>query len=163
MTLTRKQVKSFLEIVSSDEARPLLMNAAVCEHHGKIYLVGTDSYKLAALLLSDDLRDMVGKVVSREDITVWYKLASGKDRMDDDFIREHAQDADGNYPDWARLMPVEGQDKTTRTRLSIEPAYLAAMNSLAEMPLSYSFYDSMLHSETRMGIFVVMAMKDHAA
>ncbi len=114
----KKGLQQVLVAASSDEARPVLTGVYLHSHEGLVYLVSTDSYRLAerrlsktdqqmkllipATAFSDLLRllpdnDEVVEVVSDEQ-QVLFKVGDGElvTRL-----------IDGSYPDYRRLVPKD--------------------------------------------------------
>lgn len=141
MNLTKKQVKAFLEILSSDNVHPILTQASIELYNDVTHLVATDSYKLVAIPVNG-VSDMIGKRISREDIVKWYKLASNKDRFTDENVRELATlnpEEHGKYPKWQDLVPTGEKTAFTQTILNVN--YLMTIQNLFEVPgLTLEFY-----------------------
>lgn len=119
--MNKKQVGAFLKIMSKDSSRPILNTAYIDRYEGRRVMVATDGYKLAAVYLDEDAEPIVGKLIRREAIEKWYKLATGKSRLTgeelvavsaDDYA-QHGSYQEGKYPEWQRLVPTsepEGQE-----------------------------------------------------
>ena len=160
MTLSRKQVKAFLEVMSSDESRPVMCKASLQQHNDKMYLVTTDSYKLTAQRISDDFADSIGHSISRESLTKWYKLAGPKDRFTDEDVRELMQDNVTDYPKWQTLMPALEWTPSELTQFSVQVSFLVTMENLAGGSLIYKFNSQQLYAEKDGSIYVVMQLKN---
>lgn len=113
--MNKKQVGAFLKVMSKDQSRPVLMCAKVDEYEGKAVLVATDGYILAAVNIdNEDAEPLMGRLIRREAIERWYKLATGKDRLDARTLAEvSAEDyamndgyADYEYPKWKNIIPT---------------------------------------------------------
>lgn len=130
LNLNKKQVGAFLKIMSKDDSRPVLCTASVSEYDGKLVLATTDGYQLTALTLDrEDGEVLLGKMVRRSAFEKWYKLATGKSRLTtqelvtifNDDVASNGGEFDGNYPDWAQLIPKgETQDQQI---MSFNPDY----------------------------------------
>ena len=81
--MNKKQVGALLKIISKDTAREVLTLAHIAEYDGEIVLQGTDGYVLAMIKLDkEDAQEYVGKSIRRASLEKWYKLATGKSRLD---------------------------------------------------------------------------------
>ena len=140
MNLTKKQVKAFLEVLSSDDARPVLTQASIELYNDVSHLVATDGYTLAAIPVNG-VSDMIGRRIEREDLVKWYKLASNKDIFTDENVRELAKEVYtdfgekdtegklyGKYPEWQKLVPT-GEHGSFST-VSLNAKYLLTMQTL---------------------------------
>lgn len=141
MNLTKKQVKAFLEVLSSDNARPVLTQASIRTCTDDVsHLVATDGHMLAAIPVNG-VSDMIGRRIKREDLVKWYKLASTKDVFTDDDVRELAKevytdfgDKDtegklyGKYPEWQKLVPTGERAAFTGVNLNVK--YLATAQNV---------------------------------
>lgn len=119
-SILKKSLQQVVSAASSDDARPVLTGAYLHSHEGQLYLVATDSYRLAekivqpckeavsllipATSLHDILRTLQDDTV---DVTVAY---------DDQQVRFSVADIelitrliDGNYPDYRKLIPSSFQ------------------------------------------------------
>lgn len=119
MELTKKQVWALLKVVGNDNTRPALMQLKVERLNerfvagGRLVLMATDSYKFVALYLdSEDEEFLEDKVLTRESLERWYKLADGKSRFNEDELlellsHEYANgqpELAGKFPAWQSLM-----------------------------------------------------------
>jgi len=140
MNLTKKQVKAFLEVLSSDTARPVLTQASIELYNDVSHLVATDGYMLAAIPVNG-VSDMIGRRIEREDIVKWYKLAGTKDVFTDDDVRELAKEVYtdfgekdtegklyGKYPEWQKLVPTGENAAFTGINLNVK--YLMTAQTL---------------------------------
>jgi len=150
MNLTKKQVKAFLDVLSSDSARPVLTQASIELYNDVSHLVATDGYMLAAIPVNG-VSDMIGRRIEREDIVKWYKLANTKDLFTDDNVRELAKetftdfgdkDTDGKlhgkYPEWQNSY----DERAAFTSVNLNVKYLVtAQNVLGtEHGIEMQFY-----------------------
>ena len=110
--MNKKQVGAFLKVVGKD-TRPTLTNVVVDVYEGTLYMVATDGYKLAAVKLDDDAAELEGRMIRRDALERWYKLATGKSRLtgaelvgvsNEDYGR-HGSYPEGKYPIWQQLIP----------------------------------------------------------
>lgn len=113
MNLNKKQVGALLKVISKDDSRPVLTTAKVDKWGDDIVLVATDGYVLVALQLDkEDGAELVGKLIRREAIERWYKLATGKSRLDtrelvevsNEDYGQHGEYANYDYPQWQQLI-----------------------------------------------------------
>lgn len=118
--MNKKQVGAFLKIMSKDTAREVLCRAQIDEYNGDVVLVATDGYQLSAVKIEygEDIKHLVGKLIRRDALERWYKLASGKSRLNaeeveavlsDDYAKE-GEYAQERYPEWKKLIPEEGTE-----------------------------------------------------
>jgi hypothetical protein len=130
LQLNKRQVKSLLDIISKEEHRHIINCVTVQEVDGKFYLVATDSYKMALLVVdSEELLEFKDKLLNREVLTRWYKLASAKDYLTERTLVGMFKDGDnlvsGDYPRVEGLMnvtptPVDGFKFNASYMLSLE-------------------------------------------
>lgn len=165
MNLTKKQVKAFLEVMSSDDSRPVLTQASIELYNDISHLVATDSYKLVAIPVTG-VSDMIGKRIPREELVKWYKLASNKDYFTDENVRELATidpEESGKYPEWQKLMPTEEEEPFAQTGMGVQASYLLTMENLAGNTggMYWDFYKdhSMLVARENSCIYVVMELR----
>lgn len=162
MRLSKKQVKALLEVVSSDVSRPVLCHASVSEYKDELYLTATDSYKLVALKLSDVItKDDINKVVSRDDLVKWYKLASSRDYFTEETLSDLLKAPETQYPLWGNIMPVSEQ--IPQTQFIVNANYLLTMQTIAETQgLTWRLYDKfapLVANDRNDNIYLVMPLK----
>jgi len=114
INLKKTQVGALLKVISKDEMKPILTNAYVDKWADDVVLVATNGYIFCALYLdTEDATPLIGKLIRRDAIEKWYKLATGKDRLDtralvrlsgDDYA-QHGEYQSGTYPDWKKVIP----------------------------------------------------------
>lgn len=114
--LNKKQVGALLKVISKDAMRPEPLRCLYIDRHGDdVVAVATDGYIMSVLKLdTEDAEPIVGKLIRRDAIERWYKLATGKSRLDtNELIRVSADDyaqngsyVDGKYPEWQRILPT---------------------------------------------------------
>lgn len=133
--MNRKQVGAFLKIMSNDQVRPVLCTAYVDVFRGKTVLVTTDSYILSAVYIPDVDEDMIGKIITRKAIEIWYKLADGKSYFDSETIRELVLDDERNnrntdmqYPKWQSI--VERLEQSAVDTISFNADYAKKVQDL---------------------------------
>src|SRR5690606_8876481 len=118
--MNKKQVGAFLKVMGKDDMRPVLKTAYIDKYNDRLVMVATDGYKLSAVYLDEDAEPLLGRLIRREAIERWYKLATGKSRLTgEELVRVSADDyaqhneyQDGTYPQWQALVPkgeIEGQ------------------------------------------------------
>ena len=124
--MNKKQVAALLKIMSKDDSRPVLCTGYVDRHDDRVVLVATDGYTMAAVHM-DGAEELVGKMVRREAIEKWYKLATGKSRLtgeelvaisNDDYASNGSYQ-EGTYPKWQGLIPAECDTTSFLRDLSI--------------------------------------------
>lgn len=130
-TISGKTLKTALQQVivaaSSDEARPVLTGVFVHSHEGELYMVATDSYRLAEKKLQktkedvkllipasalQDLLRILGEyedevTVTHDDQQVLFKLGD---------VELVTRLIEGNYPDYRRLIPKDFVSSATLKR-----------------------------------------------
>jgi DNA polymerase III sliding clamp (beta) subunit (PCNA family) len=166
MQLTKKQVAAFLEVISSDSSRPILTTASVelrenSAYQNEVFLVATDGYVLAALMLPKSFEKHAKKVITRAELIKWYKLASSKDLFTDETLEPLLVESDGNYPDWQKLMPTKSEPVTSVTKISLNAKYMMTMQKLNnEQPVTYDHFKEHLYmGEFNGNMFVIMSLK----
>lgn len=112
--MNKKQVAAFLKVLSKDEPRQVLRNAYINNIEGETVLVATNGIALAAVNLDEDAEHLQGTLIARPYIERWYKLATGKDRLDYESLKriidEQYNDGEtpkGEYPNWQSIVPDE--------------------------------------------------------
>lgn len=166
MTLSKRQVKALLDVISKDESRPILTYAKLDIYKGKPVLVATDSYHMVVLPLTDTILPEAteGKLISRDDLTKWYKLAENRELLGDLELATMAQDEAevGKYPAYAKL--IEGFTPQAVSFISFNPDYIANMQTLAGIGrsgLKWQFHGVLgaMLAELDGAMYIVMPMK----
>lgn len=112
--LNKKQVGALLKVMGKDEMRPILASVYIDRWHDDTVLVATNGYVMAMLPLdAEDAEELVGKMIRREAIERWYKLATGKSRLNtmelvqvaSEDYGQHGSYNDGEYPAWRSVVP----------------------------------------------------------
>lgn len=160
--MNKPQVKALLEVISSDEARPVLTHAMIDILENNMVLVATDSYKLAAVALSttEDDRTHVGKFISRELLTKWYKLANTKDILSTQELLDMAKtDESMKFPKWQSLL--EQQKAQSTSSITFNAQYALTLEKLAGQPLSYKLHGDMgaMRANINDSVYLLMPMK----
>lgn len=165
MNLTKKQVKAFLEVLSSDDTRPILTQASIELYNDVSHLVATDSYKLAAIPVNG-VSDIIGKRIPREELVKWYKLAGNKDLFTDENVRELATidpEEHGKYPAWQEIVPKLDEETTPQHSFGAQASYMLTMEKLSEQDggMYWDFYKDhvMLVNRTNGSLYVVMELR----
>lgn len=164
LQLNKRQVKSLLDIISKEEHRHVINCVTVQEVDGKFYLVATDSYKMALLAVeSEELLKFKDKLLNREALTKWYKLASAKNYLTEDTLakmfEEESKQVSGDYPRVEGLInitptPVDGFKFNASYMLSLE-----TLNSGKPLEYKTSGYASPAIAEHDGNKFVIMPVK----
>ena len=112
--MNKKQVGALLKVMGKDEMRPILASVYIDKWGDDTVMVATNGYVMAILQLdTEDAEPLVGKMIRREAIERWYKLATGKSRLNtmelvqvaaEDYGR-HGSYQDGKYPTWQSVVP----------------------------------------------------------
>lgn len=166
MQLTKKQVKSLLDVISSDTARPVITHVKIDTYEGHPVLVGTDGYTLVALRLTDDILPSMGQLIPRAELTKWYKLAGTKDRLTEaDLIPMAVPDDKSfengrtNYPEWQKLIPTEFGSLPS---FALNANYLLTMQTLNDAPLTWQLGMTKLTpviARANDNLYVIMPLK----
>lgn len=109
---------------SSDDARPVLTGAYLHSHEGQLYLVATDSYRLAEKLVqpckenvsllipATSLQDILRTLHDDDaEVTVAYDEQQVRFTVGD--VELITRLIDGNYPDYRKLIPAEFKTKAS--------------------------------------------------
>ncbi len=135
----KRSLQQVVGAASSDDARPVLTAAYLHTHEGQLYLVATDSYRLAEKLVqpckenvsllipASSLQDILRILQDdQDDVSIAY---------DDQQVRFTVGDVelitrliDGNYPDYRKLIPLEF--KTIATLKKVDFANVTKVSSL---------------------------------
>lgn len=173
MNITKKQVKALLDVINSDETRPILTNAKIDTFEGNPVLVATDTYKMSIIKLSDDVLPIMGQLIPRAELIKWYKLAGNKDYFTEADLLTIAKPDNGGfndepqYPKWQQLVP---QQKLIQPQASIRinAAYMHTMQVLADCDtypagMLWEFYGDLAPVVARHenNIYIVMPLKKH--
>lgn len=123
INLNKKQVGALLKVMGKDESRAILTSVYIDKWGDDTVLVATNGYIMAILQLDpEDAEPLVGKMIRREAIERWYKLATGKSRLNtmelvqvssDDYA-QHGEYQTGEYPRWQSVVPsgvADGADE----------------------------------------------------
>lgn len=166
--MNKKQLGAFLKVMGKDEARRALMQAKVDRYDDKLALIATNGYMLAAVFLDEDAEEIEGRVIRREALEKWYKLATGKSRLTgqelvavsaDDYA-QHGSYSDVEFVPWQKVVPsstLEGQSimhfnadyfKTVQDLDGQDSIRVRLHGALAPMEF-----------ETERGYYLVMPMK----
>ena len=112
--MNKKQVGALLKVMGKDESRAILNSVYIDKWGDDTVLVATDGYVMAILQLDpEDAEPLVGKMIRREAIERWYKLATGKSRLTTQELVEvasedygqHGSYQEGTFPDWTKVVP----------------------------------------------------------
>jgi len=166
--MNKKQVGALLKIISKDDLRPALATAAVQLYQGYPYIIATNGYALAAIKLDESATGLLGKIIRRDAIERWYKLANGKSRLDstelediskDDFAK-HGSYLDVKFPEWTKLVPDMFRRPTGS--IKINATYMQTLQELdGSDNLIWNIGGELepLVSTTERGIYIFMPMK----
>ena len=159
--MNKKQVGAFLKVIAKDTLRPVLTNATISRYNDRLVLVGTDGHKFAAIYI-EDAEELEGKLIPREALEVWYKLATGKSRLTgQEIVDKLSKDAiDGQFPGWQKLIPKGEPVAQSTMRFNAE--FFKIMQELTgktdmTVELYGEVHPMVIKSED--GVFVVMPMK----
>lgn len=167
--MNKKQVGALLKVISKDTTRPVLMCAKVDKWGDDTVLVATDGYVMAILQLDvEDAEEIVGKLIRRSAIERWYKLATGKDRLDtSELVRVSSDDyaVNGeyeqiNYPDWTKVVPSGIADGANEIAFNAE--YAKVLQDLdGGDGLAWTIYGKLqpLMANTERGTYLLMPRK----
>ena len=158
MNLSKRQVKALLDIMSDDKTRPAICQAWIDKRGDKQVLVTTDGYHLVVLNTELGPRH-VGKVVTRDELVKWYKLATAKDVLTNGRLADMLTEPEHNYPRWEQLIPTEPEQLSTFT---LNARYLTNLETVNGQPLTYKSYGRLrpFVAENENGLFVIMPIKD---
>jgi DNA polymerase III subunit beta len=162
--LPAKTLKQSLQQVvlaaSHDEARPVLTGVFIHNHDGVLYVVATDSYRLAEKRIGNskiDLRLLVPfsamqdllRIVddSSDEVTVAYDDQQVLFRTGD--VELVTRLIDGNYPDYRKLIPMQFANTATLDKQELtnitKVASLFARESAGSIVVTVDEHDGKLH------------------
>ena len=113
----KKCLQQVIGAASADDARPVLTGAYVHTHDGQLYMVATDSYRLAEkqvqackenvnlLIPASSLQDILRTLQEGEDVVMAYDEQQVRFSVGD--VELITRLIDGNYPDYRKLIPAE--------------------------------------------------------
>jgi DNA polymerase III sliding clamp (beta) subunit (PCNA family) len=139
--MNKSQVKALLDIISTDEIRPVLTYALIDEFEDRLMLVATDGYALAAIVLANADKELCalykGKLISRQSLTRWYKLASAKDILSTEELLSMAESIEAmHYPQWQPLVKSHKPESTTC--IAFNAQYAVMLAKIAGSNLTYT-------------------------
>ena len=159
--MNKKQVGAFLKVMAKDDLRPVLTNATISRYNDRLVLVGTDGQKFAAIYI-EDAESLEGKLIPREALEVWYKLATGRSRLTGqelvDNLSQHAKD--GQFPGWQKLIPKG--EPVAQSTMRFNADFFKIMQELTgQTDMTVKLYGEVhpMVIESEDGVFVVMPMK----
>ena len=165
--MNKKQVGALLKVMSKDTSRPILRTGYVDNYNGKTVLVATDGYQLAAVYM-EGAEDLEGKLIRREAIERWYKLATAKSTLTgaelkhvsaDDFALHDSYES-GVYPPWQQLVPSLTRESAGRVAFNAD--YMKNMQDInGGIGLEWHFGQQLepILAKNEHGIYLVMPMK----
>lgn len=167
--LKKAQVGALLKVMGKDEGRSVLMHAKIDMWDDKAVLVVTDGYVLAMLYIdSEDAQPIMGKLIRRDAIERWYKLATGRNRLttqelvavsNDDYAK-HGEYANPSYPIWKNIIPTGNSVEQTQVKFNAD--YLKTLQDLHDDgALSWELTGRLapMVSRTDKGIYLVTPIK----
>lgn len=165
MKLTKKQVGALLNVISNDNARPILMHAKIDMFEDVPVLVATDGYTLTAIVLTDTITHQVGNLVPREALTKWHKLANYKDCLtESELVTMIVPEENNKYPNWQNVIPTRKPEAIAK--ISLNANYLLTMQILADANgypsgLEWKFYGALAPVISRRdgNLYAVMPLK----
>lgn len=115
LDLKKAQVGALLKVISKDEMRAVLTTAYVDKWGDDTVLIATNGYVMSILQLDvEDAEPLLGKMIRRDALEKWYKLATGKSRLttqelvqvsNDDYA-QHGSYESGEYVPWTKVVPT---------------------------------------------------------
>ena len=120
--MNKKQVTAFLKVMGKDKDRKILMNAKVDRYNNELCLVATNGLLFAVVFIDSDADILEGKLIRRDALEKWAKLATGRSRLTgaelvtvsaDDYADHNGYNED-EYPEWRHIIPTgkaEGQQQ----------------------------------------------------
>lgn len=167
--MNKKQLGAFLKVVSKDTTRPILTCAYVDEYNGKAVLVGTDSYKLTAVYIDGEVDEEIkGKMIRRESLERWYKLATGKSRLTADELKQvssedYTMNGDymyGTYPKWQPLVAELKNEPQSSMKFNAEFFKIVQdLNKAEHIEVVFNGILSPMVIDTEVAYSVVMPIK----
>lgn len=169
--MNKKQVAALLKIMYKSSDRPVIASGYVDAYKEHTVLVATDGYTLAAVHM-DGAEELIGKMIRREAIEKWYKLATSKSRLtgeelvevsNDDYA-SHGSYQEGTYPEWQGLIPTECDTTSFLRDLSIglNASYLKNIQDAAgEESIRLQLYGTLrpIVVEADNGLYILMPTK----
>jgi DNA polymerase-3 subunit beta len=156
----KEALQQVVVAASNDDARPVLTGVFLHSHENKLYMVATDSYRLAEKQLgdtSDDtsllvpanaMQDLLRIVSdSDEDVVVYHDDQQVQFRVGE--VELVTRLIDGNYPDYRKLIPAKFANTARLERQELaniaKVASLFARESAGSIVASVDEKDSKLH------------------
>ena len=133
MNLTRKQIKALLEVMSSDNSRPVLCYLWTENTEDGSYFIATDSYK-AVMLKTHHSQDKQ-LAVHRDELTKWYKLAKTSDILTEEDILAMMTEQDINFPKVPELL--KNITVVAPDTIGFNAGYADTLERIASRPLYY--------------------------
>lgn len=162
--LSRKQVKSLLEVMGNDGIREILECAYIDIYKGRTVLVACDAYKLVALNIPDAEGNAikVGERVPRDALVRWYKLAKASDTFTTADIAELSVEG-APYVPWQEVLAEKTTDVGAAiTAVAFNAAYALSLQGVAGEPLTYKLNgtDGPMCANTDNGSYVLMPLRN---
>lgn len=167
--LKKTQVGALLKVISKDDSRPILTTAYVDKWGDDTVLVATNGYVMSVLQLdAEDAEPLLGKMIRREAIERWYKLATGKSRLTtDELVRvssddyaQHGSYQEGEYPKWQQIIP-DGEPYGT-SAIAFNADFAKVLQDLDDSEgMRYDLYGELrpMMANTGQGTYLMMPKK----
>lgn len=165
--MNKKQVGALLKVMSKDTTRPAMCAGYVDSYEGKTVLVATDGYAMAIVNM-EGAKELEGKLIRREAIEKWYKLATSKSRLTgeelvhvsaDDYA-QHGEYSRYNYVPWKDILPRGETQPQASMKFNAE--YFKTMQDIEGVPATrVELYGALKPMVMRgeLGTYIVMPMK----
>lgn len=151
--MKKQQVKALLDILKN--YREPLTYLQVDLYQNKPVLVATDSYILVALYADESLRDKVGQGMTRNQLEIWYKLATAKSVFEAKDVETEKND---RYPKWQQIIEATKPEPTNK--IGFNAKFATRLEAIAGEQLYYELSgDGAMVANTENGLFVLMPLK----
>jgi len=166
--MNKKQVGALLKVMGKDDMKPALMHGLIDEYEGKLAIVATNGYALAIVYLDGGDELVKGTLVRRESIEKWYKLATGKSRLNGNELERVIADEFGDYhelskspfPQYKSLIPEEFRQPAGA--IAFNAVFISALQELdGGEPLTWNIGGALqpVLAKTDRGVYLFMPKK----
>lgn len=166
--MNKKQVAALLKVIGKDDMRKALTVAYIDKYEDNYVLVATDGTKLAAVYLDEYAEELVGAKLKREYIERWYKLATGKSRLNSDELKQllTEQEAAGDsvttdYPNWQSAVPKVEPEGQKQMKFNAEFFKIVQeLDGADDIVVTLYGEVAPMQIKTERGFYIVMPMKN---
>ena len=168
MELNKKQVGALLKVIGSDTSRQALCQVKIDTWGDRAVLVAVNGYIMCALFLDKELAEPIqGKLIRRDAIDRWYRLATGKNKFNTSELTEILNDdytqnggySDLTFPEWKKVMPMNFENAGSIKFMAEYAKTLQDLDGGEGMRYMLNTDKGAMRADTPRGIYILMPMK----